>query len=285
MRPSHFAISANPSKATDGWAPAHLEQPRPAVPDRTRAGASGPAEQALQKSTSMRTSHFPTLPPPRPTRVNLCSRGVKHSCGRRDVLHDVNAYGSDQRVGDKVNSLTDARDLRDPETPSSSGASHVTDQPVTIPSTRTVLGFDSGFPHGTRNIMGISGNAFERPPAQQGYLQDYFRNSKNSAFSFCGVKRNITDDKMASGLKVRPEQQDSPRSNSVLHSGGSVLHSTSGTYSHGGTTAFSRFQIWELHCEKFPDSMDDESWKVSFKTEVLFEKSYSSGLSAVDHRS
>ena len=93
----------------------------------------------------------------------------------------------------KVNSLCDARDFHDPETQSISGASHVTSQPVTVPSTRTVLGRDSGLPHDTRNIMGISGNVFERPPAQQGHPQDYFENSKNSPSSSCRVKPHITD--------------------------------------------------------------------------------------------
>ena len=38
----------------------------------------------------------------------------------------------------------------------------------------------------------------------------------------------MTDQKMASGLKVRPEQQDSPRSKAILRSEGSVLHETCG---------------------------------------------------------
>ena len=31
---------------------------------------------------------------------------------------------------------------------------------------------------------------------------------------------------------------------------------------------YPRFPISELHLEKFPDSMEFESWKVNFKTEV-----------------
>ena len=43
-----------------------------------------------------------------------------------------------QDLQNKVNSLSDARDFYDPETASSTGATHVPSQPSTIPSPRTV---------------------------------------------------------------------------------------------------------------------------------------------------
>ena len=67
-----------------------------------------------------------------------------------------------QDLQNKVNSSTDTRDLYDPETASSSGASHVSSQPLNIPSPRAMLSRDSGLPLDTRNSMGISGNVFER---------------------------------------------------------------------------------------------------------------------------
>ena len=51
----------------------------------------------------------------------------------------------------KVNSLSDARIFDDPDTASSSGASHVPSQPSTFPSSRTTPCCDSGLQHDTRN--------------------------------------------------------------------------------------------------------------------------------------
>ena len=73
-----------------------------------------------------------------------------------------------QDLQNKVNSLSGARELYDPETASSSGATHVPSQPSTMPSPRTVPCRDSGLPHDTRNIVGSSGNFFERLPAREG---------------------------------------------------------------------------------------------------------------------
>ena len=53
-----------------------------------------------------------------------------------------------------------AREFRHPELTSSSGASHVPSEPLTIPSPRTMLRCDSGLPHDARNTMGTSGNFF-----------------------------------------------------------------------------------------------------------------------------
>ena len=60
----------------------------------------------------------------------------------------------------KVNSLTDARTLYDPETASSSGATDVPSTPSTFPSPRTMPCRDSRLPHDTRNVVGTSENVF-----------------------------------------------------------------------------------------------------------------------------
>ena len=57
---------------------------------------------------------------------------------------------------DKVNALKEEKEFYDPETASSSGMSQVHS-----------LSLDSGFPHYTRNLMGTSGNVFEKPPAPE----------------------------------------------------------------------------------------------------------------------
>ena len=52
----------------------------------------------------------------------------------------------------KVNSLSDARDFYDPESGSSSGATHVLSQPSTISSPRTLPRCESGLPRETQNF-------------------------------------------------------------------------------------------------------------------------------------
>ena len=47
-----------------------------------------------------------------------------------------------------------------------------------------------------------------------------------------------------------------------------MLSHTGGTYSHSGVIDYPRFPISELHLGKFPDSMEFQSWKVNFKTEI-----------------
>ena len=168
---------------------------------------------------------------------------------------------------DKVNSLSDAREFHDPETAGSSGASHVTSPPLTNPSYRTVPRRDSGLPPETVNMMGIS-DVFERLPAREGQPQNISKKSRNLASSSRGVKPKLTEHTMTTGSKRRPEQQDLSNSRNSLHCGDGISRHTGGTYSHGGMMEYPRFPISELHLAKFPDSMEFESWKVNFKTEV-----------------
>ena len=80
----------------------------------------------------------------------------------------------------RVNSLSDAREFYDPESGSSSGATHVPDQTSTIMSPRTLPRCDYGLPRDTQNG---TGNVFKRPPAQEGLSTTFFNNSKNLASS------------------------------------------------------------------------------------------------------
>ena len=59
-----------------------------------------------------------------------------------------------------VDSFSDARAFYDPETASSSGATHVPSQPSVVPSPRAMPCRDSGLPHDTRNVVGTLGNVF-----------------------------------------------------------------------------------------------------------------------------
>ena len=69
----------------------------------------------------------------------------------------------------------------DPETASSSEATHVPSKPSTISSPRTIPCRDSRSPHDTRNIMGASGNVSERLSAREGQASTIFDHSKNLA--------------------------------------------------------------------------------------------------------
>ena len=88
-----------------------------------------------------------------------------------------------QDLQNKVNSLSDSREFYDPESGSSSGATHVPDQTSTILSSRTLPRCDSGLPRNTQNCTSTTGNFFERPPAQEGVSSFIFNNSNNLASS------------------------------------------------------------------------------------------------------
>ena len=88
-----------------------------------------------------------------------------------------------RELQNKENSLSDAREFYDPESGSSSGATHVPDQTSTVLSPRNLPRFDSGLPRHTQNGTGTAGNAIERPPAQEGLSSTIFKKSKNLASS------------------------------------------------------------------------------------------------------
>ena len=66
-----------------------------------------------------------------------------------------------RELQNKVNSLSDAREFCDPESGSSSGATHVPSQFSVILGPRTMSRQDSGLPHDTQKIMNTTGNVFE----------------------------------------------------------------------------------------------------------------------------
>ena len=67
---------------------------------------------------------------------------------------------------------------------------------------------------------------------------------------------------------MRREQQHSSIPVPRFQSGCETISHTGGTYSHNGMMDYTRFPISELHLGKFPDSIEFQSWKVNFKTEV-----------------
>ena len=129
---------------------------------------------------------------------------------------------SEQDLQNKVNSLSDAKELSDPETASSSGATHVPGQPFSIPSPRTMPCRDSGLPHKKLNIMGSSGNVFERLPAREEQTSTLFSGSKD-----------LGPDTEGNTKKAESEMRREPQHSSILvlrfQSGGGLLNHTGGT--------------------------------------------------------
>ena len=114
-----------------------------------------------------------------------------------------------QDLQNKVKSLTDARDFYDPQTGSSSGASHVPSQPLNVPSPSGMLGRDSGLPLDTRNSMGTSGNVFKMPWCLRRTIPNFLREFKNLASSSCGLGSGNTGNIVEHGRGVRREPQSS----------------------------------------------------------------------------
>ena len=151
---------------------------------------------------------------------------------------------------------------------SSSGASHVPTQPLTIPSTRSRHCRDSGLPLHTRNSMGTPGDVFESLPAQEVSPSVLFKNSKNLATSSCGLRPEATGATLVPEIDMRREPQNSSKHGTNFQRGTGVLDHTGGTFSHHGMTDYPRFAISEMHLGNFPDSLVFQTWKVNFKTEV-----------------
>ena len=67
---------------------------------------------------------------------------------------------------------------------------------------------------------------------------------------------------------MRREPQNSSIPVPRFQCGGGLLNHTGGTSSHSGMIDYTRFPISELHLGNFPNSMEFQSWKVNFKTEI-----------------
>ena len=127
---------------------------------------------------------------------------------------------------------------------------------------------DSGLPHTVRNIMGTSGNVFERLLAPAGRTSTVFNNSQNLGIFFsrigiwcwrkCGKIGDWNETKTAKFVDAC----------TTLPKRSWAYEHTGGIYSHSGVVDYLRFPISELHMRKFLDSVEFQSWKVNFKTEV-----------------
>ena len=76
-----------------------------------------------------------------------------------------------------------------------------------------------------------------------------------------------TTERLESEMRRETENSSTP----VPHfqSGEGILHHTGGISSHSDIIDYTRFPSLDLRLGKFPDSVEFQSWKVNFKTEVL----------------
>ena len=154
-----------------------------------------------------------------------------------------------RELQNKVNSLFDARAFYDPESGSSSGTTHVPDRTATIPSPRTLPRCDSGLPRNTLNGTGITGNVSERPSAQEGLSSTIYNNSKNSAHSLQGLRRDTTETaRRESGMKNK--SLNTPIQSPHFQSRRGMLNHTGGSCSHNGMMDYPRIPVTEWNLGK-----------------------------------
>ena len=159
-----------------------------------------------------------------------------------------------------MNSLSDAGRFYDPESGSSSGATHVPDQPSTILSSRTLPRCGSGLPRNTKNCTGIMGKVFERPPVQEELPSTVFQNSKNLASSSQDLRPDISG--------TARKSLNTPTRSPHFQSRSGMSNHTGETHSHSGMIDYPRIPRTEWNLGKILDPMEFQSWKLNFRTEV-----------------
>ena len=137
-----------------------------------------------------------------------------------------------QDLQNQVNSMSDAREFNDPDTASSSGASQVPSQHLTIPSSRGMPRRDSGLPPFTRNTLGTPGKVFESLLLKKDHPQLSSKNSTNLASSSCGLRPETTGKTLVQEREVKREPLNSSIPVPRFPRGAGVLDHTGGTYSH-----------------------------------------------------
>ena len=163
-----------------------------------------------------------------------------------------------------ANSLSDAKEFYDPESGSSSRATHVPDRTSTIRSPKNLTRCDSGLPRDARNGTGITGNVFERPPVQEELPSAIFHNSKNLASSSQDLEHDISETARRERERKR-ESLNTPTHSRHFQSRSGMLNHTGGPYSHGGMMDYSRIPLTEWNLGTFHDSMEFQSWKENFR--------------------
>ena len=111
----------------------------------------------------------------------------------------------------------------------------------------------------------MMGNVFERPSVQEGLPSTIFHNSQNLASSSQGLRHDISE---TAKRETKREPLNTPTQSPHFQSGSGMLNHTGGNYSHGVMMDHLRILTMEWNLWEFLDSMEFQSWKINFRTEV-----------------
>ena len=95
-----------------------------------------------------------------------------------------------------------------------------------------------------------------------------FINSKNLASSSQRLRPDTVEMARWRDNEMKRESLNTSVPSPHFQSRSGMLHHTGGTCSHGGMMDYPRIRITEWNLGEFPDSMEFQSWKVNFRTEV-----------------
>ena len=121
-------------------------------------------------------------------------------CCRSGIQYSESSQGSNQRITGTGEFHADSG--------SSSGISHVPNQPLMTSSSRRKPSRASGLLRDTRNDMGIRGNDFEDLPAREGHPSEFFENSINLASSSRMTRKERTGNFHGERKRGEPRAHD-----------------------------------------------------------------------------
>ena len=152
----------------------------------------------------------------------------------------------------KVNSLSDAREFHDPESESSSGATHVPDQTSTI----TTLRLDCRKIHRIVRVLWetfLNYHLFKEYTLQSSTIQTILASSSQD------LRPHISG---TARREMKSESLNTPTQSPHFQSGSGMLNPTGGTYSHSGMMDYPRVLFTEWNLGNFPDSVEFQSWSL-----------------------
>ena len=157
-----------------------------------------------------------------------------------------------QELQNTVSSLTDARDFHDPEHP-------------TFPADPGRFRVAVKSPAASMQCRMIHGTLWvHRETFLKANLLE--KDNPHPASRIPGIWQSLCE--MEQDSRMRRDAQSSTSPNPSQERVQGPLFHTGGTSSHNGVMDYPRYSILKMHLGQFSDSMEFQSWKVNFKTEV-----------------
>ena len=190
-----------------------------------------------------------------------------------------------QQMQDQMNSIHDSGDFQDVESTFSGRLSHVSSQPVMIPSSRSLLSLDKRLPLDTWNQSGFQENVFgnqfstfdtPRDHPLRTRSDDVQRNGE--AVPEAGRTKTIhtSEDRLNHGTIPMPTFATRP-----LTSSSTMLVKLPQNYMVGQQ----RQQISELQFDKFPNPQSFSVWRIRFKNQATTCSDFPPSACVVHQRS